>query len=217
MCIRDRLEASEKLRQMEGTLGELQQRTGEFNRRLEQKTEVAAVSPTATAEAAPAVKKSVKPLVVSSTASSWWSGWMFYTALLVALALLGAWLFGRLRRRQQYGYKNLTQYPEPYMDPRRDSEIEDFDHLDYPGSSNVGKKIEASMDVPVLNQLASAPGTPASPPVPFLASMAAATLDEHFEVNPVMELADIMLSFGRVKGAAQALQEFIDHNPEEAL
>jgi hypothetical protein len=26
-----------------------------------------------------------------------------------------------------------------------------------------------------------------------------------------------MLSFGRVKGAAQALQEFIDHNPEEAL
>lgn len=32
-----------------------------------------------------------------------------------------------------------------------------------------------------------------------------------------MELADIMLSFGRVKGAAQALQEYIDHNPQEAL
>ena len=48
-------------------------------------------------------------------------------------------------------------------------------------------------------------------------SINATTLDEHFEANPVMELADIMLSFGRVKGAAQALQEFIDHNPEEAL
>jgi hypothetical protein len=48
-------------------------------------------------------------------------------------------------------------------------------------------------------------------------SINATTLDEHFEVNPVMELADIMLSFGRVKGAAQALQEFIDNNPQEAL
>jgi hypothetical protein len=48
-------------------------------------------------------------------------------------------------------------------------------------------------------------------------SINATTLDEHFEANPVMELADIMLSFGRVKGAAQALQEFIDNNPQEAL
>jgi len=45
----------------------------------------------------------------------------------------------------------------------------------------------------------------------------AATVDEHFESNPVMELAEIMLSFGRVKGAAQALQEYIDTNPQEAL
>jgi hypothetical protein len=36
-------------------------------------------------------------------------------------------------------------------------------------------------------------------------------------VNPVMELAEIMLSFGRVKGAAQALQEYIDGNPKQAL
>ena len=43
-------------------------------------------------------------------------------------------------------------------------------------------------------------------------SVSAATVDEHFEANPVMELAEIMLSFGRVKGAAQALQEYIDSN-----
>jgi hypothetical protein len=48
-------------------------------------------------------------------------------------------------------------------------------------------------------------------------SLEATTVDEHFEANPVMELADIMLSFGRVKGAAQALQEYIDTNPQEAL
>jgi Tfp pilus assembly protein FimV len=40
---------------------------------------------------------------------------------------------------------------------------------------------------------------------------------ETIEVNPVMELAEIMLSFGRVQGAAQALQEYIEANPKAAL
>lgn len=44
-----------------------------------------------------------------------------------------------------------------------------------------------------------------------------ASVEEAFSHSPVMELADIMLSFGRVKGAAQALQEFIDQHPREAL
>jgi pilus assembly protein FimV len=44
-----------------------------------------------------------------------------------------------------------------------------------------------------------------------------ASLEDDLDVSPVMELADIMLSFGRVKGAAQALQEFVDNNPQEAL
>jgi hypothetical protein len=40
---------------------------------------------------------------------------------------------------------------------------------------------------------------------------------ENIEVTPVMELAEIMLSFGRVNGAAQTLQEFIEANPKAAL
>ena len=39
-------------------------------------------------------------------------------------------------------------------------------------------------------------------------SVSAATVDEHFEANPVMELAEIMLSFRRGKGAAQALRVY---------
>jgi hypothetical protein len=42
-------------------------------------------------------------------------------------------------------------------------------------------------------------------------------IKEDHEFNPVMELAEIMLSFGRVKGAAQALQEYIEKSPDEAL
>lgn len=37
------------------------------------------------------------------------------------------------------------------------------------------------------------------------------------DVNPVMELAEIMLSFGRTHGAAQTLQEFIEAHPKETL
>jgi pilus assembly protein FimV len=59
------------------------------------------------------------------------------------------------------------------------------------------------------------PGAPSR--LDSIMSVSAATVDEHFEANPVMELAEIMLSFGRVKGAAQALQEYIDSNPQEAL
>lgn len=40
---------------------------------------------------------------------------------------------------------------------------------------------------------------------------------ESLGVDPVMELAEIMLSFGRVNGAAQTLQEFIEANPKAAL
>lgn len=48
-------------------------------------------------------------------------------------------------------------------------------------------------------------------------SQGSVALTEHNEFNPVMELAEVMLSFGRVKGAAQALQEYIEQNPADAL
>jgi pilus assembly protein FimV len=42
-------------------------------------------------------------------------------------------------------------------------------------------------------------------------------LTEDYDYTPVMELADIMLTFGRLQGAAQALQEYIARNPTEAI
>lgn len=50
---------------------------------------------------------------------------------------------------------------------------------------------------------------PAVPPIPAEPDMA--------DANPVMELAEIMLSFGRIQGAAQTLQEYIEANPKETL
>ena len=68
----------------------------------------------------------------------------------------------------------------------------------------VGGELSAPADFSA--ELAADSGGQKAPSVPGFA-----------EPNPVMELADIMLSFGRVKGAAQALQEYIDNNPQEAL
>lgn len=50
------------------------------------------------------------------------------------------------------------------------------------------------------------PATPDIPPPP-----------ESLGMTPVMELAEIMLSFGRVDGAAQTLQEYLEVNPKAAL
>jgi hypothetical protein len=50
-----------------------------------------------------------------------------------------------------------------------------------------------------------------------LKSTVFASPEEKTDINPVMELADIMLSFGRVEGAAQTLKEYIEANPQEAL
>lgn len=54
-------------------------------------------------------------------------------------------------------------------------------------------------------------------PDPSAISRAIPEPPESLGVTPVMELAEIMLSFGRVNGAAQTLQEFIEANPKAAL
>ncbi len=59
----------------------------------------------------------------------------------------------------------------------------------------------------------STPATAALPPVP----VDFPPIPEKLEASPVMELAEIMLSFGRFNGAAQMLQEYIQANPKEAL
>lgn len=60
--------------------------------------------------------------------------------------------------------------------------------------------------------VSSAPAAPAMPAIPAIPAEAAVA-----DANPVMELAEIMLSFGRIQGAAQTLQEYIEANPKEAL
>jgi hypothetical protein len=132
-----------------------------------------------------------------------------------ALLAVAAW-FGWRRfsqRRQEKG--GATGAPDIVVDPQRLDEHEERGGVDL--------QVDPVAMVTPARLAVGAAGTPAAAPassssqVDSVMSVSAATVDEHFEANPVMELAEIMLSFGRVKGAAQALQEYIDANPQEAL
>lgn len=208
------LAAAEKLRSMEAALDELQSKTLAL-------TEKAGGQAAAT----PAVPKTpAQPVAPASVQDEdLFSSWGFYGLLLGLLLGLAGWLFWR--RRQQHGAEDddlnsvLAGSPEPVMDAPRDEELKEKAVLDLHLDGDVtGTK--AQLDV----ELEGGAAAPAEAPAPLPArpgdsilSINATTLDEHFEANPVMELADIMLSFGRVKGAAQALQEYVDNNPSEAL
>ncbi|MCG2577084.1 hypothetical protein LZ012_08745 [Dechloromonas sp. XY25] len=224
---------AEKLRDMEGTLAELQARTAEFAQRVEK--EASAPAPAQPASPAPvgvapgeapvasAGNPQPKPFRVNESAGDTaWSLYGLAAGMLFGLAAWFGWRRYREARDADADSDPFAAIPEVRVDPQR--------HDEYAGAGAVDLHFEPAAAMPMsvdvelddkalhppleFNVQESAP--PVSAPDSVL-SISTTTLSEQSEVNPVMELADIMLSFGRVKGAAQALQEFIDHNPEEAL
>ncbi len=228
---------AEKLRNMEVTLGELQQRAAEFALRVEQggqplespapKNEPLAGQPTTPAtdpepiKPTPAAVRPVPPIKASSGLSEW----SLYGVLLGILLGLGGWLGWKNYRERQQGRAEETSHlrsPELTVDQWRQDALVDHEAVDLPVepvATHLPTRVDLELDGGEsaasrhADALWKAPRVVHDPAISISASM----VDEHFEANPVMELADIMLSFGRVKGAAQALQEYIDNNPQEAL
>lgn len=218
------LEMAEKLRAMESSLSDLQGRALALTESAGRQG-----SPGASGGAVGEVGKAAGQATHAQKAED--SGWWFYGLLLGAILVVATGLFLRNRQRRlaegDSSFANLP--PEPLIDAPRRGELDDAALR--PAARRVDLPLEApapgsrqSVDV----ELAGSVNATAAPrddekaefrgrPGDSVLSINATTLDEHFEANPVMELADIMLSFGRVKGAAQALQEYIDNNPQEAL
>ncbi len=208
----------EKIRQMEATLGDLQQRATDLAQKIEETSKPAEVPVAATAQQqsvvnspTPQGEKAERKVLVDAPQSSGWSLW---AAILGGLLVGGALI---LRRRFHPVASGGGQ--ELIVDPPRGNERPER------GGADLAVKPEDMASAPKLNirEEVMPAGTLVSPaavvprPEASMMSVAAASVDEHFEANPVMELAEIMLSFGRTKGAAQALQEYIDANPQEAL
>ncbi len=206
----------DKIKDMEATVGELQKRAADLTQKIEQ----AAATPQTGQSAVPEVKPAspaapaavAAPSAPVSETKSGGSGWSLYGALFGALLAVAAWLGWRSysQRRQEAGGA-----PDVVVDPQRMDEHEE------PGG--VEMQVDPVAMVTPVRLAVGAAGTPPAPPatsssrLDSVMSISAATVDEHFEANPVMELAEIMLSFGRVKGAAQALQEYVDANPQETV
>lgn len=213
------LATTEKLRRMEGTLGELKQRAADFAVRVE-KGEAAPSAPAAAPAAVPVAAPS-QSVQLPSASDSDSSDWLLYAALFGGVIGLAGWLAWRGRReREQPQPETLLPAPELIVDPPRiheaqEAEVPDLAFEPHPEvvSSVMDLDLEEMGEVPPID---SPTVTRAVAPHSIM-SIDATSIDEHFEANPVVELAEIMLSFGRVKGAAQALQEYIDTNPQEAL
>jgi pilus assembly protein FimV len=220
------LSTSERLRELETALTELQKRNVAVAEKQSQ-----ALAPAAPVEKAPVAPVPAQPATPAPPTGDDGSFGALLSGLIAALVGALGWLGWRYfnGRRQQSAAMTEADYPapQPRMDPRRVDEVEAAIRAEPPPvapvvaspSSEFGEKAPRR-ELPVLDMdLGQAPpvNAPMLHPADSMMSVSAATLDEHFEANPVMELADIMLSFGRVKGAAQALQEYIDQNPQEAL
>ncbi len=214
----DQLAVAEKLRSMEGALNDLQGRAAG----LQERAAAVDASP-ATSTAPPATP--APPVRLPPEEES--GDWAWYGLLLALVLLLAGGLYWRQRREQDVREQELLP-GEAAVDAPRQAELsipersfaKQVDvHLEpTAGAQALAVDFELDGGASVVPPVASTPPkAPPGRPGDSIFSINATSVDEHFEANPVMELADIMLSFGRVKGAAQALQEYIDNNPQEAL
>lgn len=218
------LATAEKLRSMEETLVELKQKAADFAGKVEKGGAApAADAGSAPAEAAPASPpESVRePSVRREQQDSGFSEWSLYAAIAGGVLGLAAWLGWKGRRERRLRDEPQFSTPASLVDPRRSNERDDLAGVDLalePQSEGVSTALDFDLgggESPAAREPVRTEKSSLSPD--SIMSIHATSVDEHFEANPVMELAEIMLSFGRVKGAAQALQEYIDNNPQEAL
>jgi hypothetical protein len=94
--------------------------------------------------------------------------------------------------------------------------------VDEPQNFEMAQTVLLEHPLPAESAAIRSSGDKPGEPTPVSRGPAAPPMSAEPEVadanpNPVMELAEIMLSFGRLQGAAQTLQEYIEANPKEAL
>jgi hypothetical protein len=129
--------------------------------------------------------------------------WWLEAGLLLGVTAGLTWL---LRRRSGKN-SGQTEIPAP-VPPAVDSSNDDA--WEPPTFRNVARRAAVTEIEPVAETLYF-PNEPVSESAQIPGS------SEVDEVAAVLELAELMLSFGRVRGAEQALEEFIDHKPAAAV
>ena len=212
------LSLAEQVRQLEGTIAELRVATeSSLGPKAGSVAPPSGDAPPARAVPAgnapqPAHKEEV-PLLGSSSSWTW---------LLALLAVVGL-LFLFLRRstfRVARGSDSLSAaksveaepYPPVELPPHTES------GKDVSSSEGESKRSEPTIgDTLILEDRSGSKGQPAKVMAAPDSQHGTTAVIEHYEFDPVMELTEIMLAFGRVKGATEALQEYINAHPDGAI
>ncbi|CAI06807.1 hypothetical protein ebA1278 [Aromatoleum aromaticum EbN1] len=155
--------------------------------------------------------------VPSATPASSPRGWIVPATALATLLLVlaggGLWL--RRHRRDDATRSGPTRFANtpslPGLSGRLDAPSATPDTPAAPASAGPGFPLSAATSVPAR--------PPVSPPEYPRPELPAALLveDDAEEHESAIELAEIMMAFGRVQGAAETLAEFIESNPKKAV
>jgi hypothetical protein len=203
------LAVAEQVRRLERTLNELQhkiegQKQTEGQNRPTIASEGAAMAVTsATRPAEPGRKPPSEVTADAATRSSEEPDWWLETALLLGLTAGLSW-FLRRRSRRGSSRQEIAVTAAPAVDSSSDTgwELQTFRNAD---------RLAAATEIE------PAGGTLLVPDVPVAEAAQLPGSREEDEVTAVLELAEIMVSFGRLKGAEQALEEFLEHKPAAAV
>ena len=189
------LAVAEQVRRLDATLNDLQRRRnlGQGRQQTLIATAIPASSPVQPATA-PA-RMAAPPVAQVTDKTDWW----LEAGLLLGLIAGLTWLL----RRRSGNASRLSEIAGPTLPPADFSEAVDKNRqpirlADHPAIVAEG---EPKMDAPLI------PGG--------VTSGVAARDDD--EVTAVLQLAEIMISFGRVTGAAQVLEEFLEQKPTLAV
>jgi hypothetical protein len=171
-------------------------------------------APSADAGSRPALAADIPAHVAAREAPAAPSRWR-YVALFVALAAALAFVLPRLRTRRSAPEPTMpvpaadSGYPAPAARSRaaRRDEADDGGPVTQAPSAAIPEARLSSLDWDL-----SAAGSPSGKLAPILLEEESA--EEH---ESAIELAEIMMGFGRVHGAAETLAEFIHSNPKQAV
>lgn len=194
----------------------------ELNHRLARLEEIQAAlsARLAQTDAAAAPTPAVAP-PVSERDSGALSDWLAPAALFAGLSLFGAallWLYQhRLARRSTERELPPTAYDHPTLQP--DSEREEPSFIAPPAPDEAPAQSSVTVDTDDRIERLAQP-LEFSPQDDFAAPAALpeGATEEHFdEHESAVELADIMLSLGRVRGAAETLSDLVQRAPKHSL
>ncbi|SBT08454.1 Tfp pilus assembly protein FimV-like protein [Candidatus Accumulibacter aalborgensis] len=201
------LALAEQIRSLEATLGELQNRTASAARPAEPAAAIsAAVLPAAPRPPPPSAAPSEAP--VAGKTNGWWD-WL-------AITLLGALIAGLiwlLRWRAEQRSRRPTRATAT-EEASRAGEKPGKVHTDSVWELQMTRRSDSS---PVVAESQTNTDTASLADDGPSAWDELPAMSEDDEGTAVLELAEIMLSFGRIEGAVQALEEFVANKPTAAV